>query len=101
MKNVLEYLKTKGRRRSSAFLSYRGEMELRLARRPHRSSRVVMNAGRVAVARRRFRPQLAVQLDVALRLDVVLPALRHVGDGGPDEQLHKVRDLALASGDLQ
>lgn len=54
-----------------------------------------------SVSERRFRTQLAVQLDVALGLDVVLAALGHDGHRRPHEQLHVLRHLALAADDLQ
>lgn len=54
-----------------------------------------------SVSERRFRTQLAVQLDVALGLDVVLAALGHDGHRRPHEQLHVLRHLALAADDLR
>ena len=45
--------------------------------------------------------EVAMELDIALGFDVVLAALGHVGHRRPDQQLDKVRHLALATRNLR
>lgn len=52
------------------------------------------------IVKRRLRTQLAVQPDVALRLDVVLAALGDDSNRRPDEQLDVLRHLALPADNL-
>ena len=52
------------------------------------------------IVKGRLGTELAVELDVALRLDVVLAALRNDRRRRPDEQLDVLRHLALAADNL-